>query len=82
MNFKETRTILKEDLVNDPPHYKVGGIDFLDYAEAKGLVANAYLFNVVKYVTRVGQKKGADPIEDLKKARFYLDREISLREGK
>ena len=69
----------KPDLVNNPPHYKTGGIDFLDYAEAKGLTENAYLFNVVKYVSRAGRKIGADPVEDLKKAEFYIKREIERR---
>lgn len=71
---------LKQDNVNKPPHYTTGGIDFLDYAEAKGLTENAYLFNVVKYVSRAGKKVGSDPIEDLKKAQFYLNREIAIRE--
>ena len=68
------------DLVNKPPHYTTGGIDFLDYAEAKGLTENAYLFNVVKYVSRAGKKVGVDPLEDLRKAEFYLKREIARRE--
>lgn len=68
------------DNVNHPPHYTGGGIDFLDYAEAKGLTENAYLFNVVKYVSRAGKKVGSDPVEDLKKAQFYLNREIAIRE--
>ena len=69
----------KSDLVNKPPHYTAGGMDFLDYAEAKGLTENAYLFNVVKYVTRAGKKLGVDPIQDLEKAEFYLKREIARR---
>jgi hypothetical protein len=82
---RETKTALnvlenKPDLVNKPPHYTVGGVDFLDYAEAKGLTENAYLFNVVKYVSRAGKKVGSDPVEDLKKAQFYLTREIAIRE--
>ena len=82
---KETKAALnvlenKPDLVNKPPHYTVGGVDFLDYAEAKGLTENAYLFNVVKYVSRAGKKVGANPVEDLKKAQFYLTREIAIRE--
>jgi len=72
--------IVGADLVNKPPHYTTGGIDFLDYAEAKGLTENAYLFNVVKYVSRAGKKVGSDPLEDLKKAEFYLKREIAVRE--
>ena len=71
----------KSDLVNNPPHYKTGGIDFLDYAEAKGLTENAYLFNVVKYVSRAGKKVGADPVQDLEKAEFYLKREIERRKS-
>ena len=72
--------VVGADLVNHPPHYTTGGIDFLDYAEAKGLTENAYLFNVVKYVSRAGKKVGSDPLEDLKKAEFYLKREIAARE--
>jgi len=70
----------KEDIVNKPPHYTTGGIDFLDYAEAKGLTMNAYLFNVVKYVSRAGKKTDTDPLIDLKKAEFYLKREIANRQ--
>ena len=69
------------DLVNKPPHYTAGGVDFLDYAEAKGLTENAYLFNVVKYVSRAGKKVDADPVQDLQKAEFYLKREIERRKS-
>lgn len=69
----------KADLVNNPPHYTAGGIDFIDFAEAKGLTENAYLFNVVKYVVRAGKKIGVDPVQDLEKAEFYLKREIARR---
>lgn len=65
------------DAVNKPPHYTTGGIEVIDFIEAKDL--NYRLGNVVKYVARAG-KKHTDPIEDLKKARFYLDREINIRE--
>jgi hypothetical protein len=41
---------------------------------------NFTLGNAVKYIWRAGLKH--DAIEDLKKARFYLDREIALREAK
>lgn len=65
------------DPVNHPPHYKAGGVETIDFIEAKDL--NYRLGNVVKYVTRA-EKKG-NPIEDLKKARWYLDREINAREN-
>jgi hypothetical protein len=62
-----------KDNVNSPPHYKVGGIETIDYIEAKSL--NYNLGNVVKYVSRSDYK--GSKIEDLKKARWYLCREIS-----
>ena len=76
-----TALLPKPDLVNKPPHYTTGGVDFLDYAEAKGLTENAYLFNVVKYVSRAGKKVDADPVQDLQKAEFYLKREIERRKS-
>jgi hypothetical protein len=59
-------------MVNNPAHYKVGGIETIDFIEAKGLSYN--LGNVVKYVTRAGYKGNRK--EDLEKARWYLTREI------
>jgi len=61
------------DNVNSPSHYKDGGIETIDFIEAKQLGYN--LGNVVKYVSRAGKK--GDRLEDLKKAQWYLAREIS-----
>jgi hypothetical protein len=61
------------DNVNHPAHYKVGGIETIDFIEAKGL--NYHLGNVVKYVTRADNKGNRE--EDLLKARWYLNREIA-----
>jgi hypothetical protein len=61
------------DAVNHPEHYKVGGIETIDFIEAKGLSYN--LGNVVKYITRADHK--GDKRQDLEKARWYLNREIS-----
>jgi hypothetical protein len=66
------KSILQADMVNSPAHYKVGGIETIDFIEAKGLSYN--LGNVVKYVTRAGHKGNRK--EDLEKARWYLTREI------
>jgi hypothetical protein len=67
------------DIVKSPPHYRTGGIETIDFIEAKDL--NYRLGNVVKYVARAGKKLDSDPLVDLKKARWYLDREIFAREG-
>lgn len=61
------------DNVNHPAHYKVGGIETIDFIEAKKL--NYNLGNVVKYITRAEHK--GNTAEDLLKARWYLNREIS-----
>ena len=68
----------KLDLVNNPPHYTHGGIEVIDYIEAKGFDKNWNLANVIKYVSRAGYK--ISKIEDLKKAQFYLAREIKKLE--
>ena len=64
------------DLVNHPEHYTSGGIETIDFIEAKDL--NYRLGNVIKYVSRA-EKKG-NPLRDLKKALWYLQREIAVRE--
>jgi len=74
---KGGEVISPPDLVNRPPHYTDGGIDTLKFIEAKDL--NYRLGNVVKYISRTGKKVDSDPIQDLEKARFYLDREIEAR---
>lgn len=65
---------VKGDPVNNPAHYKVGGIETIDFIEAKKLGYN--LGNVVKYLTRADHK--GNKLEDLRKAQWYLTREISL----
>lgn len=69
-----TGTIQYEDLVNHPSHYKKGGIETIDFIEAKKL--NYNLGNVVKYITRAGLKDKNTHLTDLEKARWYLQREI------
>ena len=61
------------DPVNHPAHYKVGGIETIDFIEAKKLGYN--LGNVVKYLTRADHK--GNKLEDLRKAQWYLTREIN-----
>jgi hypothetical protein len=65
------------DMVNHPPHYTAGGIETIDFIEAKKLGYN--LGNVVKYITRSDLK--GDRLENLKKAQWYLNREIKNAEA-
>jgi hypothetical protein len=63
----------KPDPVNNPAHYTVGGIETIDFIEAKKLGYN--LGNVIKYLTRADHK--GNKMEDLRKAQWYLTREIN-----
>jgi hypothetical protein len=65
--------LVKDDKVNSPAHYKTGGIETIDFIEAKSLSYS--LGNVVKYITRADHK--GNKLEDLKKAQWYLTREIN-----
>lgn len=69
--------IARREAVNHPPHYNQGKIEVIDAIEDWGLDFNAG--NVVKYVARHQHK--AEPLEDLKKARWYLDRIIKGMEN-
>jgi ribosomal protein S6 len=63
------------DPVNHPAYYTFGVIEVMDAIEAWAL--NFARGAVVKYVARAGRKDPAKEIEDLQKARWYLDREIA-----
>lgn len=63
----------EEKAVDHPNYYKRGGIEAIDAIEAWELGFN--LGNVVKYIARAGHKT-ADSLQDLKKAAWYLEREI------
>lgn len=71
ISFTPTKSL--DDMVNSPPHYTTGGIETIDFIEAKEL--NYHLGNVVKYITRSGHK--GDKLKDLEKAQWYLNREIN-----
>ena len=64
----------KHDPVMHPRHYNnhPSGVECIQITEWFSF----NLGNVIKYVWRAGVKSD-DPVEDLKKARWYLDREIT-----
>ena len=69
---------IKHDAVNHPSHYTRGRIEVIDFIEDQQLPY--HLGNVIKYIARAGYK--GDKLEDLKKARWYLDRYINEVMGK
>jgi hypothetical protein len=66
------------DPVTKPAHYHSGSIEVIDVIESFDL--GFRLGNAVKYLLRAGRK--GDAIQDLKKARQYIGREIAKLEGK
>lgn len=71
----------QQDAVNHPSHYaSESGLEAIEVIEAF-FHGNAFLANTFKYIARAGKKGGeAKRLEDLKKARWYLEREIKLEE--
>lgn len=68
------------DMVSHPPHYTAhpSGIEHIEVTEHFNFCRGS----VIKYIWRAGSKGGpAQEIEDLKKARWYLDREIKRLEA-
>ena len=70
--FKAVELPKQEDVINHPSHYTRGKIEVIDFIEDQQLPY--HLGNVIKYIARAGYK--GDKLEDLKKARWYLDRYI------
>ena len=63
----------------NPSHYQLGdGIQVIDVTEKLGFLEG----NVVKYVCRAGNKEGENPLDDLGKAKWYLERLIKNYKGK
>jgi hypothetical protein len=61
------------DAINHPPHYKQhpSGIECIQITEHM----NFNLGNAIKYIWRAGLKSSS-PVEDLRKAAWYINREL------
>ena len=65
-----------------PDYYHTGNIDVIDFGEENFAISEIKGFhrmNVLKYVTRYDKKNG---VEDLNKAKYYIDKLIELEELK
>ena len=71
------------DMVNHPAHYTQGGIECIDCIKSatvgKAGIEAFCVGNAIKYLFRYEEKNG---IEDVKKARWYIDRLIKELEEK
>jgi hypothetical protein len=71
----------EKEMVNHPSHY--GGAENV-YEVIKVIEAwdlDFHLGNTVKYIPRAGKKDTDKELQDLKKARWYLDRKIEILEN-
>ena len=68
----------KKEMVDHPKHYNMGKYEAIDVIEDWNLGFN--LGNTIKYISRAGHKDNI--LQDLKKALWYLDREIKRIEKK
>lgn len=69
-----------DDVVNHPSHYTQGAVETIDYMESclsQEEFCGGCKMNILKYVSREKAKNG---LEDLKKARWYLNRLIDYLE--
>lgn len=76
----EIRFNFPNDPVNHPSHYKVGGIEAIDYLQAKLSPEEFAGFcrgNALKYLSRAGHKD--DAAQDYRKAIWYIERLINAR---
>ena len=72
-DLKSPSFIMSHDAVNRPSHYAEGReFETIDVIEDWGL--GYHLGNAVKYISRAGRKD--DILQDLRKAQWYLTREI------
>ena len=74
----------KEDVVNSPSHYNSGGIECIEAIE-EGMTEEAFKGylkgNCMKYLWRYETKHPDKPVEDLNKARWYLNKLIEVQEA-
>jgi hypothetical protein len=69
------KTTPKVETVNHPPHYgkHPSGVECIQIVEHFNFCRG----NAIKYIWRAGEKDPEKEIEDLEKARWYLDQEIN-----
>ncbi len=77
-NANDLKTpILSEDMVNHPPHYTKGGIETIDYMEAKATpeeFKGHLRLTALKYLSRAGDKD--DILQEYEKAAWYINKLI------
>ena len=65
------------DVVNHPAHYTAYPVEVIELTEHMNFCRG----NAVKYIARAGLKSPDTELEDLRKAQWYIEREIARLEG-
>lgn len=81
LDLNYTESSKDPDPINHPNHYTHGGIECIDYLKAKLTDSEFTGFlkgNIIKYLSRAELKNG---VEDYKKAKWYLDELIKMKES-
>jgi len=81
LNKYKNKAIKFVDMVNKPPHYTHGGIETIDYMEAKSTpeeFAGHLRLTAIKYLSRAGLKEST--LMDLKKAQWYVNELVTFVE--
>lgn len=78
--IKETE--IAGEAVDHPAHYGGGNNPYEAIKVIEAWDLNFCLGNAVKYISRAGKKDQTKYVEDLEKARWYLDREIATLRAK
>ena len=74
--MKNNKTTINQE-IDKPGHYSSkSGQDIIDVCEDFGLMENAYVFNIFKYLARAGKKENNSELQDALKAQIYLNRYI------
>jgi len=79
--YKKTTIKKLSDMVNQPPHYTHGGIETIDYMEAKSTpeeFKGHLKLTALKYLTRAGYKESE--LQDAKKTQWYVNRWVKTLE--
>lgn len=79
VDLQKAANEVTHDSVSHPAHYTSGQIEVIDFIEDKEL--GFHLGNAVKYISRAGRKDADKTVEDLRKAAWYLSRQIERLEG-
>lgn len=73
---------MAKENVNHPDHYNTGKYEVIDVIEDQGWGEGFNKGNAIKYIMRAKHKNSDKEIEDLEKARWYIDREIQRLRAK